>query len=97
MQDGGGPPPASSIRLQADENSVPRLGQPAWEEELLNLPPAARVRLAKRLISSLDEDGEIDREWTREAQRRDEEVRSGEVETLPLEDALEAVRERFGW
>lgn len=67
------------------------------EEELLNLPPAARARLAKRLISSLDEDGEIDREWTREVQRRDEEVRSGEVEILPLEDALEAVRERFGW
>lgn len=67
------------------------------EEEILNLPATTRARLAKRLISSLDEEGEIDREWTREVQRRDEEVRSGEVETQPLEDALESVRERFGW
>ncbi len=67
------------------------------EQELLKLPLAERARLAERLIASLDEDAEIEAAWIAEVQRRDEEMVSGAVEGIPLEDALSTVRSRFGW
>lgn len=67
------------------------------EQELLKLPLAERARLAERLIASLDEDAEIEAAWIAEVQRRDEELVSGAVEGIPLEDALSTVRSRFEW
>jgi putative addiction module component (TIGR02574 family) len=67
------------------------------EQELLKLPLAERARLAERLIASLDEDAEIETAWIAEVRRRDEEVVSGAVEAIPLEDALTSIRTRFGW
>ena len=67
------------------------------EQELLKLPTAERARLAERLIASLDEDAEIEAAWIKEVRRRDEEIQSGAVETIPLEDALTSIRDRFGW
>jgi putative addiction module component (TIGR02574 family) len=67
------------------------------EHELLKLPLAERARLAERLIASLDEDAEIEAAWIAEVRRRDEEMVSGAVEGIPLEDALSTVRSRFGW
>jgi len=67
------------------------------EREILKLPLPERARLAKRLIASLDEDPEIEAAWIKEARRRDEELVSGAVEGIPLEDALTTVRSRFGW
>ena len=67
------------------------------EQELMKLPVADRARLAERLIASLDADAEIEAAWTAEVRRRDEEIRSGAVEAIPLEDALTTVRTRFGW
>ena len=67
------------------------------EQELLKLPLAERARLAERLIASLDEDAEIEAAWIAEVRRRDEEMVSGAVEGIPLEDALRTVRSRFGW
>ncbi|MEX2375527.1 MAG: addiction module protein [Dehalococcoidia bacterium] len=67
------------------------------EQELLKLPLAERARLAERLIASLDEEGEIEAAWIAEVQRRDEEMVTGAVEGIPLEDALSTVRSRFGW
>tara|TARA_B100000508_G_scaffold82665_1_gene64230 strand:- start:543 stop:764 length:222 start_codon:yes stop_codon:yes gene_type:complete len=67
------------------------------EQELLKLPLAERARLAERLIASLDEDAEIEAAWIAEVQRRDEEMVSGAVQGIPLEDALRTVRSRFGW
>ncbi|MDZ7780364.1 MAG: addiction module protein [Gemmatimonadota bacterium] len=67
------------------------------EQELLQLPTAERARLAERLIASLDEDAEIEAAWIAEVRRRDQEIQSGAVETIPLEDALTSIRERFGW
>lgn len=40
------------------------------EAEVLRLPRAERARLAELLISSLDEDSEIERAWEDEAERR---------------------------
>lgn len=63
-------------------------------EEALSLPSEARALLADRLVESLDpaEDGLVHRLWAAEAQRRLQEVRSGQVETIPGPEALERVR-----
>jgi len=58
------------------------------EQELLRLPASERARLAERLIASLDEDAEVDRAWVEEVRRRDAELDSGAVQSLPLEDSL---------
>jgi len=67
------------------------------EHELMKLPIADRARLAERLIASLDEDAEVEAAWLAEIRRRDEELASGAVDAIPLEDALTTVRTRFGW
>jgi putative addiction module component (TIGR02574 family) len=67
------------------------------ERELMKLPSADRARLAERLIASLDEDAEIEAAWLAEVRRRDEELRSGAAESIPLEDALTTIRTTFGW
>lgn len=67
------------------------------EQELLRLPAAERARLAERLIASLDEDAEVEAAWAAEVRRRDEELRSGAVEGIPVKDALTTIRTRFGW
>jgi hypothetical protein len=63
-------------------------------EEALALPSEARALLADRLAESLDplEDVYIRQLWTSEARTRRDEVRSGAVETIPGEEALERVR-----
>lgn len=63
------------------------------EQELLKLPAAERARLAERLIASLDEDAEIEAAWVEEVRHRDQEIQSGVVEAVPLEDALASIRE----
>ena len=67
------------------------------ERELLKLPMADRARLAERLIASLDEDAEVEAAWLAEVLRRDEELQSGAVQGIPVEDALKSIRARFGW
>lgn len=64
-------------------------------EEALALPSEARALLADRLVESLDpaEDGLIRQIWMREARRRIDEVRSGEVKTIPSEHAFAQVRQ----
>lgn len=64
-------------------------------EEAMNLPAEARARLADLLVESLDADelGRIDRLWIAEAKRRRDEVRSGRVETVPGDEALQKVRD----
>jgi Putative addiction module component. len=63
-------------------------------EAVLALPGEARALLADRLVESLDpiEDEEIQGLWAAEAVRRRDEVRSGEVKTIPGSEALERVR-----
>lgn len=68
-----------------------------FERELMKLPGADRARLAERLIASLDEDAEVEAAWLAEIRHRDEELASGAVEGIPLEDALTTVRARFEW
>ncbi|WP_434735319.1 addiction module protein [Accumulibacter sp.] len=66
-------------------------------EEALALPSEARALLADRLVESLDpaEDGYVQQLWGTEACRRRDDVRSGRVETIPGDEALERVRRMF--
>jgi putative addiction module component (TIGR02574 family) len=67
------------------------------ELELLKLPAAERVRVAERLIASLDEDAEVESAWRAEVRRRDQDLQSGAAKAIPVEDALISIRARFGW
>ena len=64
-------------------------------EEAMSLPGESRARLADLLVESLDADTltRIDRLWLSEAKRRRDEVRSGDVKTIPGDEALRSVRD----
>lgn len=64
-------------------------------EEALALPSEARALLADQLVASLDpaEDGYVRQLWMREAKRRVNEVRCGEVQTVAAELAFAEVRQ----
>ena len=61
----------------------------------MTLPSESRAQLADLLVESLDADdlGRIDHLWTTEAKRRRDEVRAGQVETIPGDEALRKVRD----
>jgi putative addiction module component (TIGR02574 family) len=63
-------------------------------EELLSLPADARALLADRLVESLDplQDEGLRRVWAAEALRRRDEVRSGQVQSVPEEVVADSVR-----
>jgi putative addiction module component (TIGR02574 family) len=54
------------------------------ESDLMRLAPKIRARLAELLISSLDkdEDADVEELWAAEVQRRDDELRSGQVKGI---------------
>ncbi len=72
------------------------------EQEALGLDHRSRAELAERLLRSLDdgpegspENGEIQMLWAEEAVRRDREIESGEVETIPYEEVLREAKEHI--
>ena len=64
------------------------------EAQALRLPPEQRARLAERLISSLDEQADVDAEalWLEEAERRLDELESGEAPTVSADRVIEKAR-----
>jgi putative addiction module component (TIGR02574 family) len=64
------------------------------EQAALNLSLEERARLAHRLLHSLDEPSSEENEklWTQVAERRVQELRSGNVKGIPSEDVLSVVR-----
>ena len=60
----------------------------------MKLPAEVRAELVEELVESLEisEDGSIQREWIDESVRRRDEVRSGEVETVPCDQVFAEVR-----
>jgi putative addiction module component (TIGR02574 family) len=64
-------------------------------QEVLELPPEQRARVAERLLESLDDlpDQEMERLWAREAKRRVQAADRGEIESYPAD---EVHREVFG-
>lgn len=63
-----------------------------FEAEALKLPRHMRARLAEALISSLDEDSEIEQAWEDEAERRYQRYLAGEEEVISAEEALAEIR-----
>jgi len=59
----------------------------------MELPEEDRVRLARELIASLDEeiDPDVERLWLAEAERRLEELRSGKARGVSAEEAFARV------
>ncbi len=66
-------------------------------EEALALPIEARALLADRLAESLDpsDDEQFRKLWAAEALRRRDEVREGRVQTIPGDEALARIRQKF--
>ena len=58
------------------------------EAEALRLPREERARLAEALISSLDEESEIEKAWSAEIKRRLQDLRSGAVNSIPAEEVF---------
>lgn len=66
------------------------------EAEARRLPREERARLAEALISSLDEEAEIERAWSEEIRRRLGELESDSVSTVPAEEVFEELDELLG-
>lgn len=69
----------------------------ALEAEALMLPVEARGELTTRLLDSLEpSDVEIQERWICEAERRAEEMRSGQVRGEPIGEVLARIRAKLG-
>ena len=64
------------------------------EKEVLELPPRSRVRLAERIIASIDDYSapELEAAWDDEVERRVKEIQSGAEKGIPAEDAMKEAR-----
>ena len=62
------------------------------EREALKLSAGERAAFARVLLSSLDEDNEIDEVWADEMERRIAQVEAGGVECIPVETAISELR-----
>jgi hypothetical protein len=62
--------------------------------EALRLDPSARAGLARDLLTSLDElsESEVEHLWLQEALRRHEDVASGEVHTVEIDEVFSNAR-----
>ena len=66
------------------------------EAEALKLSVEARGELATRLLDSLEpSDREIQERWVQEAERRAQEMRSGQVPGEPIGDVLTRIRSKL--
>lgn len=65
--------------------------------EALALPSEERALLADRLVESLDpaEDGYIHSLWVTEANRRLQELRTGQTTGIPGEEAVARLRHKY--
>jgi putative addiction module component (TIGR02574 family) len=64
------------------------------EKEILELPPHSRVRLAERLIESIDPsaDARLQNEWDDEIERRVNEIESGVEKGVPGAQVMKEAR-----
>ncbi|MBI1784447.1 addiction module protein [Candidatus Sumerlaeota bacterium] len=64
--------------------------------EAEKLPPLERVRIVDSILKTLNpSDAETDRLWIKEAIRRRDEMRSGQVQAIPEEEVFAKVARRF--
>ena len=64
------------------------------KREALQLDPSMRAGLARDLLVSLDDlsEAEVERLWRGEAVRRDEEMASGKVQPIPVDEVFAELR-----
>ncbi|MBU2600837.1 MAG: addiction module protein [Actinobacteria bacterium] len=64
------------------------------KREALQLDPSTRASLARDLLVSLDDlsEAEVERLWLEEAVRRDEEMASGKVQPIPMDEVFAELR-----
>lgn len=65
------------------------------QAEVLRLPPADRAALLDSLIASLDADAELEAAWEALADEREQALRDGTVNAIPLEAAMARLETRF--
>jgi putative addiction module component (TIGR02574 family) len=67
------------------------------KEEVLRLPSHERAQLAEHLISSLDEEEDLEAEklWIEEAERRYREYKEGKVKAKPSALVFEEARSKL--
>jgi putative addiction module component (TIGR02574 family) len=67
------------------------------ESEVLQLPVAARARLAERLLASLDtgNDSQIEELWLAEAERRLDELEGGHTTGIPADQVIADARSKL--
>ena len=66
-------------------------------DEILALPSDMRTQLVDILIKSLNVplQKEIDELWAKEAERRLEEYKKGNIKAIPAEEVFKSIRERL--
>lgn len=64
------------------------------KREALQLDPSTRASLARDILHSLDDlsETEVERLWLEEAVRRDEEMASGRVQPIPMDEVFAELR-----
>ena len=67
----------------------------ALQAEVLRLAPADRAKLLDRLIASLDVDVQVEAAWDAVADQREQELVSGELESVPVDIAIARLEARF--
>ncbi len=65
------------------------------QAEVLLLSSSDRAKLLDSLIASLDEDAEVEAAWDALADAREQALRDGTVDTVPLEDVMARLEARF--
>ena len=85
------------VRIEATKHEVtdmPSTAEIIHEAE--SLPVEERTLVVDSLLRSLNPpDPEIDRKWAAVAQRRLQELRSGQVKPVPGEEVFARIRQRF--
>lgn len=67
----------------------------ALMDEIISLPMEERARMAEALLQSLNpQDDAVTAAWLTVANRRRNEVASGQVQTIPAEQVFERIRQR---
>ncbi|MCX6876345.1 MAG: addiction module protein [Verrucomicrobia bacterium] len=65
-------------------------------QEAMQLPEDSRMSLVERLIVAMSSDHAIESEQVTLAESRMQDLRSGTVQGVPVEDAIRRVRESLG-
>jgi len=67
-------------------------------DEVISLPVNQRAELIDILIKSLNPsvDSKIEKIWAKEAERRADEIKKGEVKTVSADSVINDIRKRLG-